>query len=343
MHREYEFPMKEALYYKKLNNDFVQCLLCPKLCKIKEGKSGFCGARENIGNKLFSNIYSRVSSEGMDPIEKKPLYHFIPGSKAFSIATAGCNLACLNCQNWTISQFNPYETKNMDLMPDKVVEQCLNLNCEAIAFTYTEPLTFFEYSYDTAKLAKAEGIKTVLVSAGYVHEEPFRDYCKYIDAANIDLKSFSEDIYLKLNAGKLSTILQTLKICKEENVWLEITNLVVPGWTDDLDMIKEMCDWLYADELHEYPLHFSRFHPQHKLKQVPATPVSILEKAREIAIEAGIKYVYIGNVPGHSACNTICPKCKKIVIERRGYRIMNNYIQNNSCKFCKEKISGVWE
>jgi pyruvate formate lyase activating enzyme len=332
---------KEAMFYSETARG-VRCQICPNECTLKLDELSDCRNRINKNGKLYTIAYGNPCAVHVDPIEKKPLYHFMPGTRAFSIATAGCNLACLNCQNWSISQVSPQETRNYDLMPAKVVEECLGNSCQSIAYTYSEPITFFEYTTDTAKIARAKGIKNVLVSAGYINEEPLRYLCKYIDAANIDLKSFKDSIYLKLNAGNLQTILNTLKIIKEEGVWLEITNLIVPSWTDDLDMIKEMCDWLYNNDLYEYPVHFSRFHPMYKLTHLPPTPLSTLEKAREIALSAGIKFVYIGNVPGTSASNTHCPKCKKMIIERRGYRIVSNHITNNKCEFCGETIPGVW-
>lgn len=320
----------------------VKCLICPNECTIKEGETGDCRNRVVQGGKLYSIAYGNPCAVHVDPIEKKPLYHFLPGAKAFSIATAGCNLACLNCQNWSISQVSPKQTRNYDLMPEKVVEEAIASKCETIAYTYTEPISFYEYTVDTSKIAREHGIKNLMITAGYINEQPLREMCKYIDAANVDLKSFSNDIYLKLNAGSLDPILRALRILHEMNVWIEITNLIVPGWTDDLDMIKRMCDWLYENDLYKYPLHFSRFHPQYKLTQLPATPIYTLEKAREIALNAGIQYVYIGNVPTANGQDTICPKCNKILIERKGFSILQNNIVNGTCKFCNEKISGRW-
>ncbi len=333
---------KEGLYYTPTPKG-VKCLICPNECTIKEGEEGDCRNRINHGGKLYSIAYGNPCAIHIDPIEKKPLNHFYPNSTAYSIATAGCNLACLNCQNWTISQVNPKQTRNYDLMPEKLVNEALTNGCKSIAYTYSEPISFYEYTLDSAKIAREKGIKNVLVTAGYINEEPLRNFCKYIDAANVDLKSFSNEIYLKLNGGKLQPVLNTLKIMAEEGVWLEITNLVIPSWTDDFDMIKEMCDWLYNNGLDEYPLHFSRFQPSYKLTQLPPTPVNVLNKAREIAKKAGLKYVYIGNIPGSEAQNTYCPKCNKILIERKGYSILQNNIERSSCKFCGEKIAGVWE
>lgn len=333
---------KEAMYQVETPRG-VRCLICPNECTLKEGEWSDCRNRVNIGGKIYTMAYGNPCAVHIDPVEKKPLNHFLPGSRAFSIATAGCNLACLNCQNWTISQTSPTKTKNFDMMPDKVVQNTIKYKCESIAYTYSEPVSFYEYTLDTSKLAHQAGLRNILVSAGYINEKPLRELCQHIDAANIDLKSFSDSIYMKLNAGKLQPILDGLKIFHEEGVWLEITNLIVPNWTDDFDMIKRMCDWLYDNNLYNFPLHFSRFFPQYKLTQLPPTPVSTLEKAREIAQAAGIKFVYIGNVPGRNYENTYCPKCHKLLIERKGYTITQNHIKDGKCEYCGEPIPGVWK
>jgi pyruvate formate lyase activating enzyme len=227
-------------------------------------------------------------------------------------------------------------------MPEKIVEQCLINKCESIAYTYSEPTTFYEYAYETAKLAREKGIKNVWKSNGYINEIPLRKLSKVIDAANIDLKTFDNEIYSKLSGGKLVPVLQTLKTFKEEGVWLEITNLVIPSWTDNLDTIKKMCDWLVKNNLHDCPLHFSRFIPLYKLTQLPLTPIQTLEKARNVALKSGIKYVYIGNVPAHKTENTFCHKCERMVVERRGFTIIKNELNLGKCKFCGENIPGVW-
>lgn len=321
----------------------VKCLICPNSCSVKEGNAGDCRSRMNIKGTLYSIAYGNPCAVHTDPIEKKPLYNFLPGSRSFSIAAAGCNLACLNCQNWEISQTSPLETRNYDLMPDKVVEEAISRDCASIAYTYSEPVTFYEYTYDTSKIARSRGIRNVMVSAGYINEKPLRELAAYIDAANIDLKSFSDDLYMKLNGGSLQPVLRTLKILKEMKVWLEITNLVVPGWTDDLNMVTQMCKWLVDNGFEDNPLHFSRFHPQYKLTQLPSTPLNTLVKCREIALKTGLHYVYIGNAPGLQAESTECPKCKKTVLERKGYSIITNHIVNSRCKFCHEPIAGVWQ
>lgn len=333
--------VREAMYQAQTPKG-VRCLICPNECSIREGMTGDCNNRKNIGGKLFSIAYGNPCAVHIDPIEKKPLLHFLPQSYSFSIATAGCNLACLNCQNWTISQSSPTETRNEDLLPEEVVKHAIAEDCKSISYTYSEPITFYEYSYDTSRLARAKGIKNVLVSAGYVNEQPLRELAKFMDAANIDLKSFSNDIYTRLNGGSLEPVLRTLSILKEMKVWLEITNLVIPGWTDDAAMIKKMCNWLVANGFSDCPLHFSRFHPQYKLTQVPATPVAVLEKSRNTALQAGMKYVYIGNVAGSNGENTYCPSCKKVVVERKGFRILNNAIVSGKCRFCGHIIPGRW-
>lgn len=331
----------EAMYQVETPKG-IRCQICPNECTLKEGELSECHNRRVYNGKLFTIAYGNPCAIHLDPIEKKPLYHYLPDSAAFSIATAGCNLACLNCQNWTISQSSPEETQNYDLMPKKVVEQARKYNCKSIAYTYSEPITWYEYFYNTGLLAREAGIKNVLVSAGYIHRDPLLNLCKVVDAANIDLKSMDDNIYLKLNAGKLEPVLNTLKTLKEEGVWLEITNLVVPSWTDDLDMIKRMCNWLAKNGFDDTPLHFSRFHPQYKLQRLPVTPLKTLEAAKEIALSEGLKYIYIGNVPGSKAANTLCPNCGEILVERSGYTIKSMKVQNGVCFNCSESIPGHW-
>ena len=332
---------KEAMYQAETPKG-IRCLICPNECTLKEGELSDCHNRRNYSGKLYTIAYGNPCAVHLDPIEKKPLNHYFPGSNAFSIATAGCNLACLNCQNWTISQSSPEETENYDLMPEKVLEQAKKYQCKSIAYTYSEPITWYEYLTDTAKLARGEGIKNVLVSAGYINKDPLLDLCKVIDAANIDLKSMDDNIYLKLNAGKLEPVLNTLKTMKGEGVWLEITNLVIPSWTDDLDMIRRMCSWLAENGFDDTPLHFSRFQPLYKLQRLPVTPQKTLEDAKNIAREEGLKYVYIGNVPGSKDVNTICPKCGELLVERSGYTIKIMKIKNGLCPNCSEPIAGHW-
>lgn len=321
----------------------VMCRICPNECVLKEGELSDCRNRIVKDGKLYTMAYGNPCAANLDPVEKKPLYHFLPSTITFSIATAGCNLACLNCQNWTISQTSPTETRNADLMPEGVIHNTLNYKCQSISYTYSEPITFYEYVFDTATLARQTGLKNILVSNGYINTEPLQKLATVIDAANIDLKSFNDKTYLKLTGGKLEPVLDTLKTLKEQKVWLEITNLVVPDYTDKLDEIREMCKWLAANGFSDTPLHFSRFTPMYKLEQLPPTPVSILEKAWETAREEGIDYVYIGNVPGTHASDTYCSNCGRKVVERKGYTITANNIEEGRCKFCNSVVSGVWD
>jgi pyruvate formate lyase activating enzyme len=320
----------------------TMCRICPNECVLKEGEISKCNNRKVYKSKLYTMAYGNPCSVNIDPIEKKPLYHFLPGSRAFSIATAGCNLVCLNCQNWTISQTSPDKTRNIDLMPEKVVQECLISKCSSIAYTYSEPVTFYEYVFETATLARKAGIKNVLKSNGYIYGEPLRKLCSVIDAANIDLKAFTESAYLKLSGGKLQPVLDSLKVYKEMGVWLEITNLIVPTYTDKQEEIRKMCIWLRENGFSNTPLHFSRFYPLYKLEQLPPTPVDILNKAAGIAREEGLKYVYIGNVPGNEAADTRCPSCGSLAVERQGYRIASNTIKNGKCSKCGTKIDGIW-
>jgi pyruvate formate lyase activating enzyme len=332
---------REAMFYSPTAKG-MKCKICPNNCTIREGEYGDCRTRLHEHGKLYTIAWGNPCAVHVDPIEKKPLYHFLPQSNAFSIATAGCNLACLNCQNWDISQASPLDTRNHDLPPEMVIENCKYYDCKSIAYTYSDPVAFYEYTYDTSRIARVEGIKNILISAGYINPEPLREIAKYIDAANIDLKSFSNEIYEMLNAGTLQPVLDTLTFLKDNGIWLEITNLIVPEWTDDMDMIKKMCGWLTENGFEKYPLHFSRFHPQHKLAQLPPTPKSVLENAYQIAKNEGMEYVYIGNLPGGMQ-DTICPGCNKTVVERRGFSVISSNLRENKCANCKTEIPGVWQ
>lgn len=332
-----------AQYQEKLTNNVVRCHLCPHNCKIHEGKPGICHTRVNYQGELYTFAYGNPCSISVDPIEKKPLFHFFPGTNIYSLATAGCNFRCLNCQNWHISQSSPSKMNNYDLMPNELVEQALQHDTDSIAFTYTEPTVFYEYVYDTAKLAHEKGLKTVLISNGYINEKPLIELCPYLDAANIDLKCFDDSVYRQLTGGHLQPVLDTLKTLKENGVWLEITNLLVPGYSDSPEMIQTMCDWLVENDFTDTPLHFSRFFPTYKLAQLPPTAEDRLIEAKEIAEKSGMKFVYIGNITSLHGENTFCPRCRQMLIERIGYVVKKNHIQNSLCSFCGEPILGVWE
>jgi pyruvate formate lyase activating enzyme len=332
-----------ALYQESLTDHIVRCHLCPHNCLIHQGHSGICKTRINKEGQLYSIAYGNPCSVSIDPIEKKPLFHFFPGARIYSLATAGCNFRCLNCQNWDISQSSPHELLHSDLLPDELVQQAKDYNCCLIAFTYTEPTVFYEYLFDTAKIAHKNGLKTVLISNGYINPKPLLNLCEHLDAANIDLKCFDEAIYLKLTGGRLQPVLDTLKTLREKGVWLEITNLIVPDYSDNLKMIQAMCDWLVANGFADTPFHFSRFFPTYKLTHLTPTDSSILLRAKEIAEASGLNYVYIGNQSNLFGENTHCPKCKHLLVERIGYKVSRNLIFNGKCTFCGEPIAGIWE
>lgn len=334
--------LKEAMYYRKLDDRTIQCHLCPRYCTLKNGHRGFCRVREPRNGKQYTLVYGNPTAVHVDPIEKKPLYHFLPATTAFSIATAGCNYRCKNCQNWQISQFGPEETYNQYLPPKAVVESAIRYKCPTIAYTYTEPAVFYEYMLDTAKIAKSYGVRNMYHSNGALNPKPVEELSLYLDGANIDLKGFTQEFYSKIPEGDLETVLNTIKILRKNRVHVEITNLVVPPYSDDMNMIRKMCQWIRDEAGKEIPVHFSRFSPTYKLKNLSPTPVKTLEEARKIGMEEGLQYVYIGNVPGHEGENTYCPKDGKVLIRRIGYHILENNIVNGKCKFCGIDIPGVW-
>jgi len=338
---EQDIYSKIALFQEETPRG-IMCRICPNECVLKEGETSKCNNRRVHDSKLWTMAFGNPCSVAIDPVEKKPLYHFFPGSRAYSIATAGCNLVCLNCQNWAISQTSPDKTRNYELPPADVVRESVRSSCRSIAYTYTEPVTFYEYTFETATLARKAGVKNIVKSNGYINPEPLKKLCTVIDAANIDLKSFNDSTYLRLTGGKLQPVLDSLKIYKDSGVWLEITNLVVPTWSDNLDEIGKMCKWLADNGFKDTPIHFSRFGPVYKLEQLPPTPVDILNKAAKIAEGEGLKYVYTGNVPGNEKSDTKCPSCGSTVIGRQGYTIMLNNISGGKCKKCGKEVNGVW-
>jgi len=338
---------KEAYFYERFPG-YVKCRLCPNECILNEGDRGRCRDRVNFKGKLYTLTYGNPCAVHIDPIEKKPLFHFLPGSFAFSIATAGCNLRCKYCQNWEISQFPPEETKNYDLMPENLVravtlEREKNERLRSIAYTYSEPTVFYEYMSDTTRISKREGIRNVVITAGYINEKPLKELAKNVDAIKIDLKGFNERFYREVVEGELERVLKSCKISYKKAKCFEIVNLVVPTLNDSLDEIRELSRWIKENLSRDVPLHFSRFYPRYKLKNLPPTPLETLKKAREIALEEGLNFVYIGNVPHGEHENTYCPKCGKLLIERIGYFVKENNIIEGRCKFCGERIPGVWE
>jgi pyruvate formate lyase activating enzyme len=333
--------VKEAYFYEKRPDGAVQCGTCPHECVVLPDGRGKCRAKVNIEGQLHSISFGNPCAVHVDPVEKKPLLHFYPATRAFSIAVAGCNFRCLNCQNWEISQTNPDKTRNYSLLPEDVVSKAGRYDCHSIAYTYSEATTFYEYMVDTSAVARKAGIKNIWVTNGYMSQAALERLCDVIDATNIDLKSFSEDTYMDLNGGHLEPVLQSLKTVHRRGVWLEITNLVIPTYNDDMEMVKRMCGWMVDNLGPDYPLHFSRFFPKYKLVHLPPTPEEVLAEARDVAIRAGLHHVYVGNVPG-LAEDTVCPACKKKIVERRGYKILANHIQDGKCSFCRTAISGRW-
>ena len=355
----------EGSHYLKLDHN-VQCKVCPNNCILAPGDRSHCRNKINRDGTLYTLAYANPCTFHVDPVEKKPLFHFLPGSLAFSLATSGCVFRCLNCQNWEISQKKPEETKDprgpalrfrppfpaalteddlrrLSLFPADIATVATALRCPSIAYTYSEPTAYYEYTCDSCRAARARGVKNIIVTCGSIEERPLRDLAPFVDAAHVDLKGFSDDTYKKLNSGKLEPILRTLKIYHELGVWFEVINLIVPTYTDDLDGIRRMCGWL-ADNLGaDRPLHFSRFHPQHKLDHLSPTPVETLLKARDLARAAGLRYVYIGNVPGlPGAESTQCPNCRRTIIERNIFSVTRLDLEAGKCKHCRTPIAGVW-
>ncbi len=336
------YRKKKAMFWERLPSGDVHCLLCPRECIVEDGKRGFCRTRENIKGTYYTFTYGNPCAVHIDPIEKKPFFHVLPGSFAFSVAVAGCNLRCKFCQNWRISQVTVSETYNYDLPPEMVPKLLKSYNVFTVTSTYTEPTVFIEYGLDIAERVKDLGFLYTEHSNGFINEKPLLSLCEYLDAACIDLKGFSEDYYREMSNAWLSPVLRTLETLKKNGVWVEVVNLVVPTKNDSDTMIRNMAKWIRDHLGPETPLHFSRFFPLYKLKNLPPTPVETLEKAIDISMAEGLKFVYIGNVPGHKRESTFCPSCGALLIKRRGYLIEKNVIKDGKCPYCGEKIPGIW-
>ncbi|MEM2784194.1 MAG: AmmeMemoRadiSam system radical SAM enzyme [Nitrososphaerota archaeon] len=334
----------ETYKYEKLEDNKVQCLICPHKCIIFPDKLGICRTRKNIDGKLFSIAYGEITSIAMDPIEKKPLYHFWPGNYTLSISTFGCNFRCPWCQNWSISQVNFEEAYTRSMKPEEIILIAKREGSRIISYTYNEPLIWFEFVMDTAKLAKKEGMKNVLVTNGYTLIDTFKDLAPYIDAANVDIKGFTKDFYKKYCGGEMEYVLEATKYMKKSGIHVETTYLIVTTVNDSREEIKKMCEWHLNELGSDTPLHFSRFFPMYKFTGVEATPIKTLEMAAEIAKSYGIKYVYLGNILGSEFENTYCPKCGRAVIERVGYDIVSwSLDKDNKCTNCGEKILIIGE
>jgi len=334
--------LKLSPFFKALGGGEIQCELCPKGCRVPKGERGACRVRENRDGKYYSLVYGNPCSIHLDPVEKKPFSHVLPGTNSLSIATAGCNFHCKFCQNWEISQASPEETNNYDAPPEWIVKKAKEVSARSIAYTYVEPTVFYEYMVDVSAVARKESLLNVIHSNGYINRAPLQNLCKTLDAANIDLKGFTDSFYRELCDGEIEPVLEALKLMKRERVHLELTNLVIPTKNDSMDEIKEMCLWVKKELGSDTPLHFSRFYPLYQLTKIPPTPVATLEKARATALSVGIEYVYIGNVPGHEAWNTFCSSCKKMIIQRVGYTVKEMAMSGGKCRYCGNPIPGIW-
>ncbi len=330
------------MFYKKGAHQCVNCSLCYHRCTIKEGQKGICGVRENRAGTLYSVVYGKSISENVDPIEKKPLFHFFPGSKSLSIATAGCNFTCLHCQNSSISQM-PRDHKHIagnELPPARIVSLAKDYNCRSISYTYTEPTIYFEYAFETSKLAKEDGIANVFVTNGYISPEALKLIHPYLDGANIDLKSFSDNFYREVCGAKLKPILDTITLYYQLGIWIEITTLIIPGYNDTIKELTEIARFIKnIDE--NIPWHISAFYPTYRLTGPPPTSIQSLKKAREIGLAEGLRYVYEGNIPGKGSENTFCYNCNNTLIQRLGFTIIKNRIKDGKCPECHSLIDGI--
>ena len=335
--------MKEAMLYEKLEDLQVRCNLCAHRCLIKDGKRGVCLVRENREGTLYTLVYGRTISQAVDPVEKKPLFNFYPGTTAFSIATVGCNFRCQFCQNWEISQVvrDEHLIMGREATPEQLVANAKRYGCRSIAYTYTEPTIFTEYAYDTAKLAHEAGIANIYVTNGYMTEEMLEVFAPYLDAANVDLKAWSDEFYRKYCGARLQPVLDSLKKMKELGIWVEVTTLVIPTLNDSDEELRHIAEFIAQELGVETPWHISRFYPHYKLTDKPPTPIATLNRAREIGMAAGLRYVYQGNVPGSQGENTFCYNCGKLLIGRYGYRIMEYHIKGSKCVHCGAQIDGV--
>ncbi|MGM0598521.1 MAG: AmmeMemoRadiSam system radical SAM enzyme [Candidatus Rifleibacteriota bacterium] len=336
------FHIHKARHYKTLENNLVNCRLCPNRCVIPPGKRGRCNARLNSNGQLYSLVYGNLSSISVDPIEKKPVFHLLPGTHALSVSAAGCVLSCKYCQNWQISQSLPEEVCNFHITPAELVEKAIELNCDSIAYTYNEPTVFFEFMFDTAIIARKKGLKNVMVSCGYINQEPLKELIEVMDIIKVDLKGFSEDFYKKVTGGRLEPVKKTIETLARNKKLLDIVCLIIPGLNDDTETCSKMYNWLLKVAGPLPSLFVSRYYPTYKLRNIGPTPVSKLENLRKLAIKTGLKYVYIGNVSGHEGEDTFCHNCGKLLIDRLGYQIVANNLKDGKCPYCKTEIPGIW-
>ncbi len=332
----------EARFWEPRPDGAVKCLLCPRECDVAKEERGYCGVRENQGGRYQTLVYGTLCSANIDPIEKKPLFHYLPGTTAFSVATAGCNMECKFCQNWQISQFRPEQVESVHVSPEALVARCKRDGCPTIAYTYSEPVIFYEYMHDTAELGRREGIGSVMISNGYIQEKPLRELCRHLTGVKIDFKAFSEGFYRDQCAGELKPVLATLETLKDIGIWFELVVLIVPTLNDSPDEVRKMSEWILGRLGPDVPVHFTRFHPTYRLTNLPPTPVATLERCRKLAMDAGVHYVYAGNVPMHPGENTWCHSCKAELIRRVGFQVVRNRIKDGKCPDCGTVIPGVW-
>ena len=337
--------MKEAMFYQKLDGNRVRCGLCRFRCLIGTGKRGHCRVRENRDGVLYSLVYGRVVAEHVDPVEKKPLFHLLPGSRSYSVATVGCNFRCLHCQNYSISQPDEggVEHSGSFVAPETVVERALAAGCRSISYTYTEPTIFFEYAYQIAKLARQAGLKNIFVTNGYITNEALAVIAPYLDAANIDLKGFTDSFYQEVVGASLGEVLDCIREYKRLGIWLELTTLVIPNRNDSEKELRDIAQFIVSEIGKETPWHVTQFYPTHRLTDEPRTPVTTLREARRIALDAGLRYVYEGNVPGEGGENSYCPSCGGLLIRRYGYLVEKNFLADGSCPGCGFAIDGIWK
>ena len=331
-------------WFSEANTERVICQLCPRQCHIKAGEKGFCFVRANVDGRLVLTTYGRSSGFCLDPIEKKPLNHFLPGTPVLSLGTAGCNLGCKFCQNWDISKSRSMDKLTTSATPEEIVAVAMETGCRSIAFTYNDPTIWAEYAIDIAQIARASGIATVAVTAGFINPEPRREFYQWMDAANVDLKGFTDKFYRKLAQGRLQPVLETLKYLKQEtDVWFEITNLLIPGENDSSREIAAMCDWILENLGPDVPIHFTAFHPDYKMMNLLPTSQETLNRAQSIALLAGIRFAYIGNVYDRQRESTYCPNCGQLLIERNWFELGEYNLVGNRCQFCASVIPGVFE
>lgn len=333
---------KEARHYSRKENHILQCQLCFRNCIIPPGKTGFCRVRENRNGRLVSLVYGLPSAVQIDPIEKEPCYHMLPGTQILCLGTAGCNFACRHCHNWHLSQASPGELSVYSLSPEDAVDMALEKKIKTISFTYNDPIVFYEYMLDIARLAKQEDLRILWHTNGSINACPLKEILKYTDAVTVDLKGFSDEAYAN-SEGRLGPVLKTLKTIKQKGVWLEIVNLIIPTVNDNPDEIREMCKWIRDNLGKDVPLHFSRFFPSYLLKGLSPMPIKTLESACTIARETGLHYVTLGNVPGHRYNSTYCPACGRVVIDRTHFEVKDVKIVDGCCAFCQQTIPGIWE